>query len=268
MSNLSIGRLVVGTKGSVKNRKGYICHVENPSSASGYVDARVWLMMDNGEVVTGVPEGAFVGRRGRPHNVHSIVAQRRSVYVAHEPLAPLTGAWAELFGTCTEEELTVRDVLVGSHAVMKTTVTEDTVFLAERDEDGITQEQYDTVNEETAQAEASSCPECGSPSSGGSPGERVGNCGCLEQECVCLDQENYTPPVSKPKLPLVGKDGNAFFLIAMAMNAGKKAGWTQAQLDAFRTEITSGDYSNVLKTLGKHFDIMGEEVEEEEEYED
>lgn len=92
MSTLSIGRLVVGTKGSIKGRKGYIVHVEHQPSATWDT---VWIMMDTGEVVTDVPAHAFVGRRGRPHQVHSIVAQRRAVYSAHEPLAPLTPAWAE-----------------------------------------------------------------------------------------------------------------------------------------------------------------------------
>lgn len=65
----------------------------------------------------------------------------------------------------------------------------------------------------------------------------------------------------KPRIRLVGADGNAFFLIGHAMSVAKKAGWTKDRIDAFREEATSGDYDNVLATIAKHFDIV-DDVEE------
>ena len=60
---------------------------------------------------------------------------------------------------------------------------------------------------------------------------------------------------NKPKLKLVGTDGNAFAIIGACLKAGRKADFTQETIKAMQTELMSGDYDNVLATASKYFDI-------------
>lgn len=62
------------------------------------------------------------------------------------------------------------------------------------------------------------------------------------------------PTTTKPKLKLAGTDGNAFALLAAALRAAKKAGWTTEQLAEFRTDATKGDYDHLLRVLQTYFD--------------
>ena len=59
----------------------------------------------------------------------------------------------------------------------------------------------------------------------------------------------------KPKLRLVGQDGNAFNVLGLARRAAKRAEWPQEKIDAFMKEATSGDYDNLLTTCMKYFDV-------------
>lgn len=59
----------------------------------------------------------------------------------------------------------------------------------------------------------------------------------------------------KPKLKLVGKDGNAFAILGRAQAAARKAGWPKDRIDAFMKEATSGDYNKLLATTMEHFDV-------------
>lgn len=63
------------------------------------------------------------------------------------------------------------------------------------------------------------------------------------------------PETVKPKLKLVGEDGNAFFILGKAQRAAKKAGWSKEQIDAFMEEAQSGDYNNLLSTCMEYFDV-------------
>lgn len=67
---------------------------------------------------------------------------------------------------------------------------------------------------------------------------------------------------------LLGEDGNAFFIIARAMQAMRRAGLTTSQIDAYREEATSGDYNKVLMVTIQTVncddpDHWGEQLEEE-----
>lgn len=55
------------------------------------------------------------------------------------------------------------------------------------------------------------------------------------------------------KVKLVGEDGNAFAIMGRAMAAAKKAGVSREDLDAYRSEATSGDYDHLLATTCKYF---------------
>jgi hypothetical protein len=60
----------------------------------------------------------------------------------------------------------------------------------------------------------------------------------------------------EPKYPeievqLVGEDGNAFAIMGRVANALKRAGVSQAEIDEYYAESTSGDYDNLLRTAVK-----------------
>lgn len=59
----------------------------------------------------------------------------------------------------------------------------------------------------------------------------------------------------KPILKLVGQDGNAFMLIALARQAARKAGWPADKIADVVKEMMSGNYDKVLTTACKHFDV-------------
>lgn len=67
--------------------------------------------------------------------------------------------------------------------------------------------------------------------------------------------EHTTEQASKPKLKLVGEDGNAFSIIGRARRVGRKAGWTEERLKAMGDEAMSGDYSHLLRTMAKYFEV-------------
>lgn len=50
-------------------------------------------------------------------------------------------------------------------------------------------------------------------------------------------------------VPLVGEDGNAFAILGRVITAMRRAGCTKEEIDAFKTEATSGDYDHLLATV-------------------
>jgi len=67
----------------------------------------------------------------------------------------------------------------------------------------------------------------------------------------------------KPKLKLVGEDGNAFFILGKAFRAARQAGWTEDKIEAFKKEATSGDYDKLLVTCMEYFDVDSDNSEDE-----
>ncbi|HVS08801.1 MAG TPA: hypothetical protein VMS76_02930 [Planctomycetota bacterium] len=59
----------------------------------------------------------------------------------------------------------------------------------------------------------------------------------------------------RPRVRLVGRDGNAFNVLGLALRALREAGWTQEQCDAFVAQATSGDYDHLLGTVMQHLDV-------------
>jgi hypothetical protein len=59
----------------------------------------------------------------------------------------------------------------------------------------------------------------------------------------------------KPEITLVGEDGNAYSIMAIAQKGMRKAGWTKEQIDAYLEEAMSGDYDNLLVTTMKYCDV-------------
>jgi len=59
----------------------------------------------------------------------------------------------------------------------------------------------------------------------------------------------------KPKLRLVGEDGNAFFILGRAQRAAEEAGKSTEWWKEVERKATSGDYSNLLCVITEEFDV-------------
>ena len=59
----------------------------------------------------------------------------------------------------------------------------------------------------------------------------------------------------KPRVKLIGADGNAFVILGLCLRAARNAGWSQERINAVREEMTSGDYNHLLQTAMEHFDV-------------
>jgi hypothetical protein len=66
-------------------------------------------------------------------------------------------------------------------------------------------------------------------------------------------------------VPLVGEDGNAFAILGRVTKALRRGGATQADIDEFTDEATSGDYDDLLLTVTKWVSMP---EDEDDEYED
>ncbi len=61
--------------------------------------------------------------------------------------------------------------------------------------------------------------------------------------------------MDKPKLKLVGTDGNAYAVLGAAQSAARKAGWDKGRIEALLKEAMSGDYNHLLATVQQHFNV-------------
>ena len=62
--------------------------------------------------------------------------------------------------------------------------------------------------------------------------------------------------MSKPKLKLIGEDGNVFAIIGKAIKVARKAGWAENEIKKFTAEMTSGNYDNALQVVQEYFDVI------------
>lgn len=56
----------------------------------------------------------------------------------------------------------------------------------------------------------------------------------------------------KPKLELVGRDGNAFLILGLARKVALK---NNMDWESIENEATSGDYDHLLQTMMKYFEV-------------
>jgi hypothetical protein len=61
--------------------------------------------------------------------------------------------------------------------------------------------------------------------------------------------------MKKPKLQLVGMDGNAFSILGRARSAATKAKWPADKWETVRKDMTSGDYNHLLAVAMENFDV-------------
>lgn len=59
----------------------------------------------------------------------------------------------------------------------------------------------------------------------------------------------------RPRVQLIGLDGNAFSILGRC-NVASKNIWNEEQQKQFSTEAMSDDYDNLLRTVVKYFDII------------
>lgn len=63
------------------------------------------------------------------------------------------------------------------------------------------------------------------------------------------------PKFENIDVQLIGMDGNAFSILGWVLDAMKKAGLSQADIDAFVKEATSNNYDNLLMTVAKWVNV-------------
>lgn len=65
-----------------------------------------------------------------------------------------------------------------------------------------------------------------------------------------------TPKYPNITVEMVGQDGNAFAILGRCKQAARTARLEKAEIDAFITEATSGDYDHLLQTAMHWFDTV------------
>ena len=61
--------------------------------------------------------------------------------------------------------------------------------------------------------------------------------------------------IKKPIVQLVGKDGNAYAIMARVRKALKDAGFPDEHITAYLKEAMSGDYDNLLQVSMKYVEV-------------
>jgi hypothetical protein len=63
------------------------------------------------------------------------------------------------------------------------------------------------------------------------------------------------PKYPEVRVPLTGRDGNAFAVLGAVNAALKRAGIDKAERDAFFAEATAGDYDHLLQTAMRWVEV-------------
>jgi hypothetical protein len=65
---------------------------------------------------------------------------------------------------------------------------------------------------------------------------------------------------TKPQMDLSGPEGNVFVLIGTGLGLGKELGWNEEELDTFKDEMMSSDYTHAVETFdlnfGRYIDLI------------
>jgi hypothetical protein len=73
-------------------------------------------------------------------------------------------------------------------------------------------------------------------------------------------------PTTKPKVRLVGEDGNAFAIMGRVRRALREAGADKEYVDKYLSEATAGDYNHLLQVTMEYVDDAYDNEEEENEF--
>lgn len=80
-----------------------------------------------------------------------------------------------------------------------------------------------------------------------------------------MQAERIGAPGPRPRMQLVGADGNAFAIIGRAKRAARAAGWTTSMVSRLQDEMRAGDYDHLLAVAMREFDDVGTRSEDEDE---
>lgn len=62
-------------------------------------------------------------------------------------------------------------------------------------------------------------------------------------------------PLPRPRVKLVGRDGNAFAILGECRHAARAAGWSDDDWGSFHADATSGDYDHLLAHVMQYFEV-------------
>lgn len=63
---------------------------------------------------------------------------------------------------------------------------------------------------------------------------------------------NLFTPARYVKIELVGLDGNAFVIVGAWMQAARRQGWSQEDIEKVKAEAISGNYDHLVYTITCH----------------
>lgn len=59
----------------------------------------------------------------------------------------------------------------------------------------------------------------------------------------------------KPKIKLIGEEGNAFIILHKCVQAMNKAGYSTIKIDKIVYEMMSDDYDHLIQVVMKEFEV-------------
>lgn len=60
----------------------------------------------------------------------------------------------------------------------------------------------------------------------------------------------------KPKLKIIGEDGNAFNILGKATAAARRAKWSKDKITEYQEQAMSGDYNHLLAVTSEYFNVQ------------
>ena len=69
------------------------------------------------------------------------------------------------------------------------------------------------------------------------------------------DKRKPQHELPRPRVKLLGQDGNAYFILGQCRRATRAAGWSDDDWGRFHAEATDGDYDHLLATVMQFFDV-------------
>ena len=70
---------------------------------------------------------------------------------------------------------------------------------------------------------------------------------------------------ARPRVKLVGEDGNAISIMNRCIRAARKAGWNEDRINTILIKMQSSDYDHMLQVILSEFDCYGEDEDAREE---
>lgn len=68
-------------------------------------------------------------------------------------------------------------------------------------------------------------------------------------------QEYDFSDLERPKISLLGQDGNALTIVGRCMSAARRAGWPRQAREAFFKKATGGSYDAMLGLVHELFEV-------------